>query len=764
MLVATLLILQSLVAPLEIVYHADLEGQMAVPRCGEAGEEEPDYAAQVAVIRKLRQDATDRGGSVPITLLGGDQIAPDLFVRSILKRDGEAGARDLVAALVRAGYDAITLGNHELSTERDRLDRFVAATARAGIPIVVSNLRCDVTRQAFCKHVQREVMLVRGADKIGVLGVISPKTLATIAKTQLVGITLEDLGTAIPTGVARLRAAGATTVVVMVQVNSGRAGVDEVLALQRTLPLDRAPDVLLASGMADADGQRATVLVRQDRSPPVVGSSTGARGVTHVTLAPSPDGPIIDARAVPSRLDQRDDETARLLAPHVADYCARFGVPIGAGTGPTTKPALLAYTLDVLQRTTHAEIALVNTGLVFGHAFPMTGKLTHAKLKRAMPHAAVVGTLSVAGAALADLLATGEASGRIAFVGAARPAPGKDFQINGRAIDKARSYELATIDFVAQGGDGGYANDQLKAWQPLRGHPDVRELVESELARGATFDTPASARLLTSGIGDLIADLSNTSIANVSGLGDSQLARAEQRAYKLELNALLQLDHPDHRWDTRLNVKFGYARTQPIGMPAAAQETLDLVQLTSLYSYRGLYQGDVPPPAIPSPYSRVSLESELTVPTSRTYRHAELTHTFGALFTVNPRLKLRVGAGYRTELLANRDSVDPMESQVGRVRMVAEAGATVDPFAIATVRRLAIMVEGSLDYFLLDPGGRTEHQGRASGKLSLPLLPLLFLTAGVDIFMVDRDGAGRGASFDTTIGLKLHLDATHQAM
>src|SRR4030095_13764403 len=106
------------------------------------------------------------------------------------------------------------------------------------------------------------------------------------------------------------------------------------------------------------------------------------------------------------------------------------------------------------------------------------------------------------------------------------------------------------------------------------------------------------------------------------------------------------------------SLKYAYARTQPAGKPAAAQETLDLVQLTSLYSYRGYVRDNGGSDAIPSPYSRILLESQLTRPATRAYRHAELTHTAGALFTLRHRFKLRAGAGYRTELLADRDSMD----------------------------------------------------------------------------------------------------------
>lgn len=766
---ATLAVLNALATPLEIDYHADLEGQMAIPRCGEPGEVVPDYAAQVAAMLRLRDDAMYRGGELPVALLGGDELGPDLFVRGILKRDGDAGARDVAALLASAGYAAITFGNHELSLEPETLDRFTAAFAATGIPIVMSNLRCGPERAALCKAVKPDAIVQRGAEKVGILAMLSPKVLPTVAKPNRAGIELEELAKAIPAGVTRLRAAGATYIVVMLQVTSGEAGIGEAQVLQRTLARRGtvAPDLMLASGMSDLTGQRPTVMVRQEGSPPLVGSTSGTVGVTRVMVTPAavPDAaPVVDASVIRSRADERDPIAAGLLEPHVAHYCERYNVPIGGSAGPTTQQALLAYTLDVMQHATRSEVAFVNSGLVYYRAFPMSGQLTRAKLKRAMPHVAVMGTVSVPGAALGDLLAAGEAWGRLAVVGAARPAPGKPFEVNGRPIDKARSYRVATIDFVAQGGDGGFAAAQLKDWKPLKGSPDVRDLVEAELARGTTYGAPASEKVLTAAIADAQVDLINTSISNSSMLPDAQLARARQTAFKLELTGLVALDHPAHRWETRASLKYGYARTQPAGKPAAGQETLDLTQITSQYNYRGFLRDPHHSALVPTPYMRVLLETELTRPDERDYRHAEITHTAGALFTIRTRLKLRAGGGYRTELFADPDSPDPDEALVGGVRGVIEAGATLDPFPVATFRRLAITVEGSLDYFLLDPFGRTENQTRASGKLSLPLLPLLFVTAGFDVFAVDRETAGRGASFDTTVGIKLHLDGAHQSL
>ncbi len=67
-----------------------------------------------------------------------------------------------------------------------------------------------------------------------------------------------------------------------------------------------------------------------------------------------------------------------------------------------------------------------------------------------------------------------------------------------------------------------------------------------------------------------------------------------------------------------------------------------------------------------------------------------------------------------------------------------------------------------VDYDFIEPTGTRQHQLRATGKLSVPLLPALFLTVGLDVFAVERQELGWGASYDTTVGLRLHTDVAHQ--
>ena len=122
-----------------------------------------------------------------------------------------------------------------------------------------------------------------------------------------------------------------------------------------------------------------------------------------------------------------------------------------------------------------------------------------------------------------------------------------------------------------------------------------------------------------------------------------------------------------------------------------------------------------------------------------------------------PALKLRAGGGVRKELLTETDPF-------GNWRPLLEAGATLSPTALASFGALAIKLEGLVDYSFADPTGRREHQLRATSRLSVPLVPLLFVTIGLDVFAVEREQLGWAASYDTTVGLRVHLDAAHQSL
>jgi hypothetical protein len=438
--------------------------------------------------------------------------------------------------------------------------------------------------------------------------------------------------------------------------------------------------------------------------------------------------------------------------------------------GTLTRDAFVSYLLEVMRRHAGAEIALINREFVKRAPFPIVGTMTRAELARALPYRAVVGAGRVSGAALESALAAALDKPSLVAVGVRRGGGG--LLVNGRPLDRTRAYRVATIAFVAEGGDRLLPAHTIR-WHPLPDAPDVRAMVESFLASSTAakdgdpsislatdFGPAPGARALIVGLTDVGLDLASTTITNGPGYGDSQLARAQQLALNADVTGLVQVRHPIHEGDARLALKYGWSRNQPSDAPAVAAETADLVTLATSYDYRGLRGGRLLPRAVtPDPYLRVWIESELTRPDvspnqTRTYRHLQMADTAGALFTLIPQLKVRAGAGAERELLAT--GID------GRWRPLIEAGATLDPLALTTVGALAIKVEGLVDYDFVDPARLREHQLRATAKLSIPLVPTLYITVGTSVFAVQRERRGWAASYDTTVGLRVHMDAAHQ--
>ena len=754
----------------EILFHADLSGRFATPACGKPGHGAPaDYAALAAALADARAAASARGEPPSLTILGGNWAGPDPFATTLLEQ-GTAGARSLAALLARGAYDAIALGHDELSLEPAVLDGLLPVMGKAGLPIVATNLTCDARRPA-CAAIRPEILVHRPGTTIGVLATISPSVTAGIPLGSLAGFALGDPLAAIRAGVTRLRAQGVRRILVVTDGPRDIRALDEVDALVRHLAGPEAPDLLLGAGLADEQGGRAMRLLRRDGAPPVVGSPSGTSGFSTIRIAAGD----VDVGAGSVVAARTDAGTGKLLAGIERAYCLRAGQALAPAPilGSMGRDDFVKYLLEVIRRRGNAEIALVNRALVKQAPFPLGGVFTRGDLERALPYGTVIGAARVPGPVIDSLLGPALANPKLAVLGLDHGAGG--LEVNGRPLDRGRQYRVATISFVAGGGDGILAPHALP-FAPLAGAPDLRAEVAAFLA-GKTaaqdgdptvsaktdFGPPPVARPLVVLLADGELDFANTSISNPAGYGDSQLTRAQQTSLKGEATLVAQIRHPVHVGDGRFDAQYGWSRNQPAGMPAVAGESTDLITAIATYSYRGLRDWRrFPRPAIPDPYARVWLESEFTRPDvtptqTRDFHHLQLTDTAGAQFSLTPQLKLRGGAGVQRELLAP-------EAEGGGWHAVLEAGATLDPTAIATFGALAVKLEGLVDYDLIAPTETRQHQLRATGKLSVPLVPTLFLTVGMDVFAAQRQREGWGASYDTTVGLRVHTDFAHQPL
>jgi len=783
LLLAMLIAAQPATPPLDVYFHSDVDGEWAAPTCTGAAAT-PDFLALLSARERAQEDAP---GAPSLTLLGPNSIAPDLFTRRLFSRDVAGAARGLARLLHGASYRAYALGSHELGWEPAWLEAYVGALEAEGIGAAPSNLTCDAAatkkRPGVCRSEHRVLTVdVPGFGAVAVFFALSPSLWAALPQERRAGLTAHEPKAFLAERSAEARRQGAKLVVAFAEVPTGPDGVDEIRAWQTALASGPHPDVILAAGLADDEGRRTIRVLRQDGAPPVVGSTAATWGWSRLRVGDS--SPWLGSSAergvlvssVPATAGERPTDPrlsdADIFKGWIADYCATYGRPLGpAVRGTLTYDDFVHYVLEVMRRTARAEIALINRRFVKSTRFPWRGAVTEGQWAQALPYPATLGVATLTGAQVEALLGRARGKTKLAVAGLPREGP---LTINGRPLDATRAYRVATIAFVAEGGDGLFEPGALP-WKPLPNEPDVAATVRAFLQNGAgredgdptvdaqtDFGPPASQRLLAVAMSDLDLGLSSTTIDNGGNYTDTQLARAEQRAFKADWNTTVAIRTVDQDMDGRFRVQYGWTKTAPAGQPAASSESVDLVTATWTYADRRLRRLWHPPAWIrPDPYARLFLESELTrpdvTPTQlRTYHHAELTATLGAAFTPWTKLHLRVGPGARRELLAS--------GPPGDWRFALEAGATLDPWAIATVGHLPVRFEGTLDFFLLEPTGAHAQQLRASSRLSFPLLPPLFLAVGVDLYGAQYGDGPWDWATDATATLRVHWDRAYQSL
>ena len=382
----------------------------------------------------------------------------------------------LARLFARAGYDAAGLGHNELSLGPEVLPALLAALAKQGLPVVASNLHCEDVRRATCRELREDVLVERAGVRVGVLATMSRAVWAGLPVSSARGLSLADPVQAVRAGVRRLRARGASVVVLLSDGPRDARALDEADELAHHLaeaPPAERPDVVLASGLADLDGHHPVRLLRRDDAPPVFGSSGGVAGFSRVTVLPG-QPPVFSVSALAAVGATPDVETAKLLSAAAVRFCARYGTPVAPAplARPVDRDTFVDYVLQVMRRRAGAEIAVINRPFVKRAAFPLRGKLTRADLYRALPYRAQIGVASLSGAVLDGAFAKAWGKPRLAVVGLARD--GGQTKVNGRALDKGRRYRVATIAFVADGGDDLFEPDTLP-FRPLAGSADVRD-------------------------------------------------------------------------------------------------------------------------------------------------------------------------------------------------------------------------------------------------------------------------------------------------
>ena len=398
----------------------------------------------------------ERAGSVPMLYAhAGDMYSPSLM-------SGFDQGAHTVELLNVVPPDIFVPGNHEFDFGKAN---YFERAAQAKFPFFAANLRLE-DGSKINSHLDRKIYDL-GPVKVGVFGV-------ALATTPLMssadGFKFLDEMTTVREQAKALREEGADIVVAVTHTDFARD-----FEIQRS----RLVDVLLSGHDHDLrisyDGR--TVMVESGEEGEtvtavdmycVVEQRDGKRSVSwrpvfrpieSAFVAPDPEAQAI-VKKYQAELSQQLDVT---LGPTVHDLDSR------SATVRSQEAAIGNLIADAIRASTGADIAITNGGGIRANKqYPAGAQLTRRDILSELPFGNATVMVEVTGKDVRDALENGlsqvdNRAGRFPHVSGVKltydpkaPAGGRilSIEINGKPLDPAAKYKVASNDFMFTGGDG----------------------------------------------------------------------------------------------------------------------------------------------------------------------------------------------------------------------------------------------------------------------------------------------------------------------
>ena len=376
---------------------------------------------------------------------------------------------DLLDAM---GYDAMAIGNHEFDVSVPRLEELIWSTS---LPVLAANA---YWRDGGRRFARPYVIVRRGGLRVAVIGVIGADAAQVTLPAQVRDLEFRDPARELVPLVAALRP---TVDLVVVLAHEGRTGPMQLDAESRPeAQRDFDTDIALAAAVPGID-----VLVgghaHRGIDPPFRETTHGTiivqtwgqsttLGVLDLTLAA--EGPGISSyqgrlERVYSDKETPMPEVSRRASHWRGVVAAQASLPVCEAVAAITRdyagPSPLGNLLtDLMREHGRADIALYNSGGL--RADLPAGPLTRVHMTSVLPFNNRLVVLRLKGTAVRAALEQGlsgehgalQQSGLVVRFDPRAPSGRRllSVTVNGAPLDDGISYLVATVDFLAQGGDG----------------------------------------------------------------------------------------------------------------------------------------------------------------------------------------------------------------------------------------------------------------------------------------------------------------------
>jgi 2',3'-cyclic-nucleotide 2'-phosphodiesterase (5'-nucleotidase family) len=459
------------------------------------------------IMPRLDKFQTNRmiGGAAALASLIGRETGPKLVLDAgdwwQGTPEGSLTKGDAVAEVFNAiGYDAITVGNHEYDAGADSLRALIA---KMKMPVLSANTFGDDGKPV--PWVRPWIVKEVAGVKFGIFGLTTSHMPKLAFKKNIEGLDFRNEVKTARDAVAALKQQGATVIIAVTHI--GLEGENQKFQGDKTLASEVPGIDLIVGGHSHTYLNRA---IRGENGTLIVqaGSYLVKAGRTTLEIDPKTKTVVSSSDELielwPDRVGE-DPIVKALVAKQTEAVGKIFETVIATapalmGREPEQENALGDWMSDCYRQTLGTDAALQNGGGI--RAEIPAGPVTLRTIFNLMPFDNALVKLNMKGADLRAAFDHGVGIGKIAQVSGAnieyyRPKPAGEriasVTVGGAPLDDAKTYSIATLDFLISGGDGYDVFDRFVSSEATGAL--ARDLLNECARKTGVVAAPATGRL-----------------------------------------------------------------------------------------------------------------------------------------------------------------------------------------------------------------------------------------------------------------------------
>ncbi len=449
--------------------------------------EASDSCLGMEAVSQLRKEYEEQGYDV-LLVDAGDMLQGNSYA-SFSK------GKSLVAIMNAVGYDAMALGNHDFDYGADVLEERIA---EMDFPALAANITVDATGEPFTEG--NTVCTLSDGMKVGVFGLDTPTTTTTSAPKNTAGLSFasgNDLYAAAQAQIDELKEQGCSLIVCVAHL--GEENVIEDINAEEVVKNTRGISVLIGGHDHQVENRNVQDLDGKD----VLIAETGSY-LKNIGILTYEDGVFKEDLAEAGTYKGSDPEVARLVAGFSEEVKESLSKKVAvtdwelSGDGYDQETNLGDLAADaIFWQASQACAAAPDAAILNGGGIRKSikaGDILQRDIQDVFPFNNQICTIQVTGAELLEAL---EAATQLSPTpkgsfpqvsqirytldmtvpyqnGALYPgssyyapaAPGSRItitEVGGKAFDPDAVYTIATIEFIATGGDSYYCLAQAGA-------------------------------------------------------------------------------------------------------------------------------------------------------------------------------------------------------------------------------------------------------------------------------------------------------------